>query len=91
MISAKSLIIGCCGIVCSDCESFKTGSCKGCGNQETSQNNCPIIECCMEHQVSTCAECSVFLDYGECDKLSDVENLNLIKEIGLEQFINKHI
>ena len=85
-----NIIIGCCGIVCSECESFISSTCKGCRKQEVTDNNCPIMECCMEHKISTCAECSVFLEYGKCDKLSDVKNLKLIKEIGLEEFLSQY-
>ena len=86
-----NVVVGCCGIVCSECESFTSGICKGCRGNEASAYNCHIMECCMNRQLTICAECSVFIDYGKCDMLSDVKNLNIIREIGLEEFIKKHI
>ena len=81
-------IIGSCGLVCSQCDSFKDGQCKGCRHEATMSNNCEIMKCCMSRGHTTCAECTDFSDLSQCDKLNNfVQNVNRIREVGLESFI----
>lgn len=63
------------------------GSCRGGGGWE----DCPFRKCCGEKGLRFCYECSEF----PCDVLEKyprhVEELNEIKEMGLEDWIKKNL
>lgn len=65
--------IAACGLLCTNCGKFKKGRCKGC-QIESGFSNCSVRLCCIEKEITTCAECDEFVsprDYRECRKLNN--------------------
>ncbi len=96
--------VACCGLDCGLCPVYYTkGSsrCPGCCGPDfiNKHPSCSIITCCVKkHSFETCAECSEF----PCSKINkwdkfdsfishkvSLSNLELIKEIGIEQFLTQ--
>ncbi|MFX0081753.1 MAG: DUF3795 domain-containing protein [Candidatus Hodarchaeota archaeon] len=96
--------IACCGLDCGLCPTYYTkgpSRCPGCCGPDffNKHPSCSIITCCVKNnKFETCAECSEF----PCQKLKDWDkvdsfichrvsliNLNLIRKIGLENFIKQ--
>jgi hypothetical protein len=96
----QHIIVACCGLICSDCARFKKNKCGGCRSKRPVFLNCKIRKCNIENHYYTCAECKYFEELKECKKLNNmiskifefiyktkrIENLNRIREIGLEKF-----
>ncbi len=96
--------VACCGLDCGLCPVYYTkgpSRCPGCGGPDfiNKHPSCSIITCCVKnHNFETCAECSEF----PCSKINkwdkfdsfishkaSLSNLELIKEIGIEQFLTQ--
>ncbi len=96
--------LGCCGVDCGLCPRYHTvGSsrCPGCYGPDffDKHPSCPFITCCVKKRKhDTCAECDEF----PCSRFEGVDkrdsfvtkrrslsNLDLVREGGLEQFINQ--
>lgn len=96
--------IACCGLDCGLCPTFYTkgpSRCPGCcgPNFFNKHPSCSIITCCVKNnKFETCAQCGEF----PCQKLKNwnlydsfichsvsLANLNLIKEKGIEEFIEQ--
>ena len=96
----KDVIVAHCGLVCSECGAFKKSKCKGCHGGKPMFRNCPIKKCNLDHQRTTCADCTEVQELADCGKLNNliskffamvfhtnrIENLNTIRKVGLEQF-----
>lgn len=91
-------LVGCCGMSCVLCPRFHSQSkskCPGCG-LSSNRESCSTYKCCTErHHYETCAECAVcpcerlFLQadwVGFNTRKKWIENLNRIKEIGIEKW-----
>ena len=92
----KSSLIAACGMNCGVCVNHLGGKCPGCNENSSSKcaiRNCEIIK---NSKLGLCYECEV----GPCTKLlekdekyktkygtSVIENLDNIKEFGLDNFI----
>lgn len=59
-------IIGRCGLICSKCEEFIKGICKGCNSENPMYKDCPIKECAIEKNTPNCAGCA---EFKQCGKL----------------------
>jgi len=96
--------IACCGLDCGLCPTYYTkgpSRCPGCCGPDffNKHPSCSIITCCVKNnEFETCAQCNKF----PCQKLKDwdkmdsfichrvsLTNLNLIKKIGLEEFLKQ--
>ena len=96
--------VACCGLDCGLCPVYYTkgpSRCPGCCGSDfiNKHPSCSIITCCVKnHNFETCAECSEF----PCSKINkwdkfdsfishkvSLSNLELIKEIGIEQFLTQ--
>ena len=98
--NAQNMIVACCGLCCSNCGMYKKEKCQGCHSDRPMNKNCEMKACAMERGYATCAECPDFQDLKECKKLYNIisrffgfifrtdriENLNRIREVGLEKF-----
>lgn len=96
----SAVIVGCCGLVCSNCGAYTRGRCQGCHSDKPMFARCPVKACVKFRQYSTCADCSVYHDLKQCGKLHNfisriigflfrsnrIGNLQLIRRIGLEMF-----
>jgi hypothetical protein len=94
---AKKLI-GCCGLYCGLCNKYQSQApsrCLGCkvGEQHVW---CSIWNCCeKKHGFETCAECSeifncaIFLRRKVAEWIPAADNLRLIKEVGLKQWLQE--
>ena len=89
-------LIGCCGIYCGLCSKYQSKAasrCIGCkiGDQHSW---CSIWNCCVKkRRFETCIECKevfeceIFLRRKVAEWIPAVDNLNQIKEIGLEKWL----
>ncbi|MFC1734521.1 DUF3795 domain-containing protein [Candidatus Hydrogenedentota bacterium] len=103
-VSADGPIIAYCGLVCSECGALRKGKCEGCHSDKRMFPKCPVRKCAMEHNFTTCADCDDFGDLKKCKKLHNmisiivgflfrtnrIGNLDRIREIGLEKFVEEH-
>ncbi|MTK51916.1 DUF3795 domain-containing protein [Paludibacter sp.] len=101
----KHETIAACGIDCGLCPRFYTkgnSACPGCGglNFKEKHPNCGVLTCCViKNGFETCAECKEFpcsrfkTGNAGCDSFTTHKkmnsNLNEIKTIGIEQFVEK--
>lgn len=97
---APDIIVGCCGLVCSNCGAHRKGRCQGCHSDKPMFRNCPVKTCVKFRGFATCAECSAYPDLTQCGKLHNfisrlmgwifrsdrIGNLNRIRQEGLEAF-----
>jgi hypothetical protein len=97
--------IAACGIDCGLCPRFYTkgnSACPGCGglNFKEKHPSCGVLTCCViKNGFETCAECKEFpcsrfkTEGAGCDSFTThkkmLSNLNEIKTIGIEQFVEK--
>lgn len=98
--TTNGFVLAHCGLVCSSCGMFTKGRCQGCHSEKPMMRNCKVKTCCIDHQLSTCAECGEFANLKQCRKLHNliskifgfifrtnrIGNLNRIREVGLDQF-----
>lgn len=98
--TSQTVIVACCGLVCSNCGAYKRDKCKGCHSDKPLFASCPVKACATFRQFSTCAECTPYHDLTQCGKLHNyisrlfgwvfgtnrIGNLCRIREIGLEAF-----
>ena len=105
MKKKSDVIIAYCGLCCTNCGAFKKGRCKGCQSEKPMNRNCKMKKCAIEHNYTTCAECSDFENFKDCKKLNNliskffgfvvgtdrIGNLQRIKEIGIEKFKEEKI
>jgi hypothetical protein len=101
----QNVIVACCGLVCSKCESYTNNKCRGCRSERPIFRNCKIRRCNLDNEYDTCADCKDFQELRKCKKLNNIisklfgffsktdriESLNRIREIGLEKFKSENI
>lgn len=68
--NANAELVGNCGLYCGACKSYLDEKCKGC-HENSRATWCKIRSCCMEKQITTCAECAEFPDPSECKKFNN--------------------
>jgi hypothetical protein len=97
---APTVVVACCGLVCSDCGAYRKGRCQGCHGEKPMFRNCPVKACVKFRSFATCADCTAYPDLTQCGKLHNfisrifawifrsdrVGNLNRIRQLGLEPF-----
>ena len=90
-----------CGLYCDNCGKFKNGKCPGCEKNEKA-TWCTIRKCCIEKNISSCADCTEIENMNECKKYNNVfskviqfvtrtdraECIYMIQSQGREAFIN---
>ncbi len=64
-------LIGYCGLYCGACPKYLKGSCPGC-HENTTAGWCGIRVCNLEHEYSTCADCSECPDPNQCKKFNNL-------------------
>ena len=60
-----------CGLYCGNCTRFKNGKCSGC-MKNNKASWCKIRSCCIEKNISSCAECLDFSLVKQCSKYNNV-------------------
>ena len=97
---SKGFILGCCGLVCTQCGAYLKQRCQGCHSDKPMSMNCKVKPCVQEKNCNCCAECSDFENLKECTKLDNfiskifgfifrsnrMGNLDRIRKIGLDKF-----
>lgn len=96
--SNKVQLVAYCGLYCGKCGKLLNGKCPGCAKNDKAEW-CKIRKCCMEHNYSTCADCTictprscknynnVFSKFFEVVFKSDRKtSIEYIKEHGSEAF-----
>ena len=97
---SSSVIVACCGLVCSDCGAYRRGRCQGCHTDKPMYRHCTVKACVQFRQYTTCADCTPYRDLTQCGKLHNfisrifswlfgtdrIGNLYRIREVGLEAF-----
>jgi hypothetical protein len=64
-------LISYCGLYCTNCRSFKKGSCPGCEKNEKA-SWCKIRKCCTDHGYKSCADCKTFANPMDCEMFNNV-------------------
>ena len=57
--------VAACGLYCGACGRFKKRKCAGCRENEKA-SWCGIRKCCIEHNYTSCADCSEFENLKDC-------------------------
>ncbi len=103
MFHEETIIVAHCGLVCSYCGMYLKGKCAGCHSDKPMNRNCKMKACSIERGYKNCAECTEFDNLKNCTKLNNfianffgfifrtnrIGNLNRIREIGIEAFIEE--
>lgn len=50
-------LVAFCGLYCGACRSYLSGKCPGC-RENTRATWCKVRSCCMENQLTSCADCT---------------------------------
>ena len=88
-----------CGLYCGACNRFLKGGCPGCQKNEKA-TWCKIRNCCLENELKSCADCSIYNNPEDCKYFSGlisklfgfifqsnrVACVNYISEHGYEKF-----
>lgn len=94
------MILGRCGLVCSQCGAFIKGKCLGCLSGKQAFKSCGVKKCVEEKNLPTCAACADYQDLKKCGKLNNfiakviglmsgsnrIGNLNRLREVGPQKF-----
>lgn len=98
-IEVNKDLVSYCGIYCATCSKYKKGKCPGCAKNGKA-TWCKIRHCCIEKNISSCAECNEFSDVKDCKKFDNFVSkmfefvfksdrkagIRMIKENGYEEF-----
>ncbi len=99
----SDFIVAYCGLACTNCGMYIKGRCAGCHSDRPMNRNCKMKACAMERGYTTCADCTAFSNLKDCRKLNNlvanffgfifrtdrIGNLNRIREVGLDRFIEE--
>jgi Protein of unknown function (DUF3795) len=69
-INVNAGLVANCGLYCGACKSFLDEKCKGC-HENSKATWCKVRSCCMEKQITSCAECAEFADPRACGKFNN--------------------
>lgn len=97
--SSLENLIAYCGLYCKNCSKYIKKSCPGC-EKNNKASWCAIRLCCIEKNISGCAECKEFENLSQCKKYNNVfariiqfvtrtdreQCIELIKKEGREAF-----
>ena len=65
-----SSLISYCGFYCGECPKFKKNQCNGCKGDNSKcaigYKACLVRPCCIENNISTCAECNIHESVKSC-------------------------
>ncbi len=70
-LEARPELVAACGLYCGACKSFLKGKCPGC-RENKKASWCKVRSCNLEHNTSSCAQCSEFVDPMACKKFNNV-------------------
>ncbi|MDR2928442.1 MAG: DUF3795 domain-containing protein [Cytophagaceae bacterium] len=70
MENKKLKTIGACGLYCGACRKYQSGKCPGCHDNEN-VSWCDIRKCCIERNITSCADCTDFSDLKACRKFNN--------------------
>ena len=97
---SRGFVLGCCGLVCSECGAYLKDKCGGCHSDKPMGYKCKVKPCVQEKNGVSCAGCGDFENLSECKKLNNwiakifefifrknrIGNLCRIREIGIDGF-----
>jgi hypothetical protein len=69
-VTSNAQLVAYCGLYCGACGAFLKGRCAGC-HENRKATWCKVRTCCIEHQYSSCAECSSHPDAMDCGKFNN--------------------
>jgi hypothetical protein len=98
-IVADPKLVAYCGLYCGACKKYLKGRCPGC-IENNKATWCKVRACCIEHNYSTCADCSILNGAADCKEFNNFiarvfgfifrsdrqACIELIKEKGVEQY-----
>jgi len=64
-------LIACCGLYCGACGFYLKGRCPGC-RENKKAGWCKVKACCLEHNYSTCSECTEHTDPNDCSRFNNI-------------------
>lgn len=101
-LTSSTPIVSYCGLFCSNCPKYQKKKCPGCPENERA-TWCKVRTCCIDNNLSSCADCKEFADVKQCGKLNNfiskifslvfksdrIGGINFIKTNGTEAFIDR--
>ena len=66
-LSPNTELIAKCGLYCGGCKKYQKGNCGGC-DANAKATWCKIRSCCIDKQISSCANCDEYENTKECTK-----------------------
>ncbi len=63
-------LIAACGLYCGACGKYSTGKCPGCF-ENTKATWCKTRTCCLDANISSCADCKTVATTVECKKMNN--------------------
>lgn len=67
---ASSDLVAYCGLYCGACRSYLKERCAGC-HDNAKATWCKVRSCCIESELSSCADCTQFPDPSRCAKFNN--------------------
>ena len=98
-VVADKNLVAYCGLYCGECGAHLKDRCPGCHENEKA-TWCKVRSCCIEDELTTCADCTTYTDVKECRKYHNLISrifgfifrsnrpacIARIREVGVEQF-----
>ncbi len=72
----EATLLAYCGVYCGAYERYIDDDCKGC-RQTDNTTWCKVKACCIEHNYSTCADCTITDNIASCSKLIETYLANV--------------
>jgi len=69
-VQATPELVAYCGLYCGACRSYANGKCKGC-HENSKATWCTVRVCCIEKNITSCADCADHLDPRDCNKFNN--------------------
>lgn len=69
-VTMNTELVACCGLYCGACKSYLHSKCRGC-RENAKAAWCKVRSCCLEQQITTCAECSAFPNTTACNRYNN--------------------
>lgn len=66
-LSPNTELIAKCGLYCGGCKKYQKGNCGGC-DAYVKATWCKIRTCCINKQITSCANCDEYENTKDCDK-----------------------
>ena len=74
-VIASADLVAYCGLYCGACKAYLNDRCPGC-HDNAKATWCKIRSCCMQQNITSCADCKEFAEPNDCKKFN-----NLISKI----------